>query len=243
MSVPKHFKDDEYEHDPRWSAVDAYAMSHLHSPSSPNQEALDHALEHSRNCGLPDISVYPAQGKLLALNCLMLKAKHALEIGTLGAYSTIWLTTMNPSLRVTSLEINPKHAEVARQNLEFAGVSDRVEVLVGNALELLPELYEKVKEGTTERFEFVFIDANKSSVPEYFDWGVKLSTGSGACLHVDNMVGKGNLANKAKAETDANVQGGRKLVEALAKDDRVEATIVQTVAEKNYDGFLMAVVK
>jgi len=240
MSTTNIFTSSFHEQDPRWSAVDAYTLSHLHPPSRPNHASLTHALENSRVKGLPDISSYPAMAKFFALQCRMGGVKHALEIGTLGGYTSIWLATMNPEMKVTTLEIDPVHAEVARQNLAEAGVADRVNVIVGPALDAMSGLHAEIERGNKPPFGFVFIDADKENNWTYFDLAVKMSA-TRACVFVDNVVVKGNLVNP-EAQGDEMVQGARQVIEEVGRDKRVEAVVLQTVCEKSYDGVLMAVV-
>ena len=166
--------------------------------------------------------------------------KHALEIGTLGGYTSIWLATMNPEMKVTTLEIDPVHAEVARQNLAEAGVADRVNVIVGPALDAMSGLHAEIERGNKPPFGFVFIDADKENNWTYFDLAVKMSA-TRACVFVDNVVVKGNLVNP-EAQGDEMVQGARQVIEEVGRDKRVEAVVLQTVCEKSYDGVLMAVV-
>jgi predicted O-methyltransferase YrrM len=241
MASQKPFTAPQYEHDPRWAAVDTYTLSHLHPPTRENSSALTSALSNSLSQGLPDISTYPALGKFLALQCAIGRVTHALELGTLGAYTSIWIATTNPSIRITTLEISPVHAKIARENLEAAGVSDRVDIIVGPALESLPKLQAEIEAGTKEKLGFVFIDADKVNNWAYFDASVPLCR-SGACIVVDNIVRKGNLVAE-EAQGTVAVQGARRVVEGAGKDERVEATCLQMVSEKNYDGILMAVVK
>ncbi|MCJ1230128.1 hypothetical protein MMC12_006799 [Toensbergia leucococca] len=240
MSNDDHYSVPQYEKDPRWTSIDTYAASHLHPPSRSNHAGLTHAIENSKVNNLPDIACYPGQGKFLALQARAMGAKHILEIGTLGAYSTIWLTSVGPDVRITTIEVSEKHAAVARDNLEAAGVSDQVELLVGNALEVLPKILDEVETGKRERFTFVFIDADKEFGWEYFDWSVKMCRKQ-ACIIVDNVVRKGQLADAG--DKDTRVVGSRRVVENAGKDARVDAVVLQTVGEKNYDGFLMAVVQ
>ena len=240
MSSKTAFKSNEYEHDPRWSAVDEYVLSHVHPPSRPNHAALVNALETSLSKGLPDIATYAVFSKYLALQCRITGAKHALEIGTLGGYTSIWLATENPNLKVTTLEYDPFHAEVARENIEKAGVSDRVEVRVGKALDILPKLAEEIERGEKEKLGFVYIDADKVNNWAYFDWSVKMAQPR-AAIFVDNVVRRGKLVDMDSKE-GVNV-GSRELVEKVGKDKRVDGVVMQTVGEKNYDGFLMAVVR
>ena len=236
------FKYAGLEQDPRWTAVDNYTLSHLHPPSQPGYDALNHALENSIKNGLPDISLSPAQGKFLSLQCRLLGVKHILEVGTLGGYSSIWLASSNPETQVTSIEIDTKHADVARENIKFAGLSDRIEVLVGAGLDELPRLADEVEKGKREKFGFTFIDADKENSLNYLDWAVKMTVPNG-CIYVDNVVRRGRLANEDRTTWNSSDEGNRRLVEAVGKDQRVDAVVLQTVGEKNYDGFLLAVVK
>lgn len=215
-----------------WAHVDGYICDHLCLPDPP----LEAALESSRAAGLPALDVSPAQGRLLQILATAVGAKRILEIGTLGGYSTISLARALPAEgRLISLELEETHARVARANLARAGVSDRVEVRVGPALELLPQLRDDVD----EPFCLSFIDADKANIPHYFDWAVKLSR-AGSLIIVDNVVRKGSLIDPHS--TDENVLGVRHLHDALARDRRVTATTLQTVGVKGYDGLTIAVV-
>ncbi|KAK5004661.1 hypothetical protein LTR28_008622 [Elasticomyces elasticus] len=231
-----------YEIDPRWTAVDQYVLQHLHPARTPYASALQYALDHSKTNGLPDIAVSPLQGKFNALQCRLLGVRHALEIGTLGGYISIWLAILNADLRITSLEIDAKHAKVAREAIKHAGLSDRIEVLLGPALETLPKLQEEITLGKREKFGFVFIDADKDNNLPYYQQAVPMCV-SRACIIVDNVVRKGNVAKAELAETDSRVEGARRVIEGMGRDERVDACLMQTVGEKNYDGFLMCVVK
>lgn len=230
------------EQDDRWTAVDAFQVPHLSPKSGPYSDAIEHAFSYSIEKGLEDISVAPSQGKFLSVQCQIIGAKHVLEIGTLGAYSTIWMASASPEIKVVTLEIDPDIAEIARHNIRFAGLEDRIEVYVGAALDLLPRLADEIQQGRRERFDFSFIDADKANALPYFDWAVKMTRPRGV-VYVDNMVRKGLLADEQLAKTDASVRGIRTAVEGIGKDTRVDAVILQTVGEKNYDGFLMAIVK
>lgn len=212
-----------------WTAVDEYLAPRL----APHDEALDAALAASHNAELPEISVSANQGKLLQVLACSVRAKSILEIGTLGGYSTIWLArALGVDGRVVTLEAEPKHAEVAQANVANAGLTDRVEVRLGLAIETLPKL-EQEEAGP---FDFVFIDANKEEIPDYFAWALKL-TRPGGLIVVDNVVREGELAN---AETDdERVIGCRRLVDLLEKETRVTATVVQTVGAKGHDGFAL----
>lgn len=212
-----------------WSTIDEYIVSKL----VPSDAALEAALSTSRERGLPAINVAPNQGKLLSLLAEMQGAKHILEIGTLGGYSTIWLARALPSDgTLITLERDAKHAEVARENLQRAGLGAQVEVRVGAALELLPQLARE----SLPPFDFVFIDADKQSIPEYFQWSLQLSR-VGSVIVVDNVVRNGAVLD-AKSQ-DPNVQGVRRFNELLANTARVSATAVQTVGSKGHDGFAL----
>jgi predicted O-methyltransferase YrrM len=216
----------------QWSAVDQYITDRL----APPDEILDGALEASAAAGLPSISVSPAQGKMLSLYARMIGARRILEIGTLGGYSTIWLGWALPiGGKIVTLESDPKHAAVARANIANAGLGDAVEVRVGKALELLPE----VAADFPGAFDLFFIDADKANIPAYFEWALKLSR-PGSVIVVDNVVRGGKILDEASA--DANVQGVRRFYDMLAKETRVSATAIQTVGVKGYDGFALAVV-
>lgn len=231
----------EEELDPRWIAVDDYAFSHLHaSPSAhPAPSILTQALTSSSQAGLPDIAVSAAQGKYLQLTARLARAKHILEVGTLGGYSTIWLATAAPDVHVTSVEIEAHNAEVARANLKSAGVDDRVDVVLGPGVEVLPRLAEEVRSGKREKFQFVFIDADKENNWNYVDVAIGMSE-PGAVIIVDNVVRKGRLAEPSD---DARILGARKVVENIGKDERLDGIVLQTVGAKSYDGFLLAVVR
>ncbi|MCJ1307592.1 hypothetical protein MMC25_001239 [Agyrium rufum] len=230
-----------WEQDPRWTACDQYSFQHLHPKSRPNIASLEESLDHAKANGLPTIESAPITAKMFALQCKAQNVKHVLEVGTLGGYVPIWLTTENPELRVTTLEVNPKHAKVARENFERAGVSDRIEIIEGPGLESLPKIQAEIEEDKRSKFGFVFIDADKGNNWAYFDWAVKLCLPR-ATLYVDNIVWMGTLASEEEAKKDPDVAGARELVEKVGIDSRVDAVVIQTVGEKTYDGWLMAVV-
>jgi predicted O-methyltransferase YrrM len=214
-----------------WTAVDRYLGDLL----APADYELEGALGASAAAGLPAINVSPAQGKLLHLLVRAIGARNVLEIGTLGGYSTIWLARALPDGgRVISLEADARHAEVARANIARAGLETRVEVRLGMALDLLPELA-----GSANPFDFVFIDADKPNNTAYFDWALKLSR-PGSIIVVDNVVRGGDVID---ADDDSpTVQGVRRFLERLAAEPRVSATAIQTVGAKGYDGFAIALV-
>ena len=216
----------------QWTAVDRYITDHL----VPRDTVLEEALEANALAGLPSIDVSPNQGKLLYLLALMKGAKRILEVGTLGGYSTIWLARALPADgRLVTLELEPKHAEVARGNLERAREAEKVEIRVGAALDLLVALHE---EGA-EPFDLIFIDADKKRIPAYLEWSMKLAR-EGTLIVVDNVVREGELVNAASEDPD--VQGVRAMFEMMAAEPRLSATAIQTVGSKKWDGFAMAVV-
>lgn len=216
----------------QWSAVDHYITELLVQPDA----ALDGALQSSAAAGLPAISVSPPQGKLLMLLAMLQGARNILEIGTLGGYSTIWLArALPPGGRLITLEADAKHAEVARENIERAGLDGVVELRLGPALETLPRLAAENR----GPFDFIFIDADKPSIPDYFTWSLKLVR-RGSVIIVDNVIRSGAVIDAANG--DANVQGVRRFNDMLAAEPRVSATVIQTVGGKGYDGFALALV-
>jgi predicted O-methyltransferase YrrM len=218
----------------QWKAVDAY-ISDLLLPPDPVLEA---ALADSAAAGLPSINVTPPQGKMLQLLARSCGAKRILEIGTLGGYSTIWLArALPPGGRLITLEYKTKHAEVARANLARAGLIDVVDIRVGRAIDTLPKIAAEI--GGGPRFDLTFIDADKTSTAEYFQWAVKLAR-PGGLIVVDNVVRKGHVIDAAS--TDEDVQGIRRFMQVLSKETRFDATSIQTVGAKGYDGFVLAVV-
>ncbi|KAK8169276.1 O-methyltransferase-like protein family 3 [Phyllosticta citrichinensis] len=228
--------------DPTWINVDAYTFGHLHPASRPNSAALEQTLKQSYREGLPPIHSSRPLGKFLALQCRIGGVKHALDVGTLGGYSAIWMATENPGLRVTSLEFSPKHVAVARRNIEAAGVADRVDVRVGPAVDTLPAIAREIDAGTLDRVGFTFIDADKLNNYTYAEWAVRLGY-PGASIVVDNVVHHGEVLDEELARGWEHVGGARDVIERIGRDDRVEAVVLQVVGERNYDGFLMAVVK
>jgi predicted O-methyltransferase YrrM len=216
----------------RWSAVDRYASTLMVQPD----EALNAAERAADAAGLPAISVTPSQGKFLHLLARIQGAQRILEIGTLGGYSTIWLArAVPPGGRVVSLEVDARHAEVARANLARAGVAAVVDVRVGPALDTLPRL-ESERAGP---FDLIFIDADKPGTPDYFRWALRLSR-VGSVIVVDNVVRDGAIVEATA--TDPSVLAMRSFHEMLSVEPRVSATLVQTVGSKGYDGFVIALV-
>ncbi|MFC4001353.1 O-methyltransferase [Prauserella oleivorans] len=213
-----------------WDAVDQYLSSHLVAPD----EALDATLRASDAAGLPAIAVTPNQGKLLYLLARMARARAILEIGTLGGYSTIWLGRALPSNgKLISLEADAGHAAVAKENVAGAGLADIVDIRVGRALDILPQLR------TDAPFDLVFVDADKQSNPDYFTWALELSR-PGTVIVVDNVVRGGAIAERDS--NDPSVRGTQYMFDLMAAEPRVEATALQTVGGKGYDGLAIALV-
>jgi predicted O-methyltransferase YrrM len=213
--------------------VDAYINAQLVG----EDPVLDAALARAAAAGLPAIDVAPNQGKLLHLLARMCGARTILELGTLAGYSTIWLARALPAGgRLITLEVDPGYAEVARANLEAAGVADRVEVRVGAALDGLPVLE---REGAGP-FDLVFLDADKQRTPEYFEWALRL-TRPGSVIVADNVVRGGELADAAS--DDPRALAMRRFTEMLGAAAGVTATAVQTVGQKGWDGFALALVE
>src|SRR5580698_2257704 len=187
---------------------------------------LSAALEDSDAAGLPKIAVSAQQGKFLSLLATAVGARRILEIGTLGGFSTIWLARgAGPDGRVITLEYEPKHAEVARANIDRAGVGDRVEVVVGPALETLPTV-------TQGPFDLVFIDADKENNPGYLEWAVKL-TRPGSMIVVDNVVRDGAILSHGD---DPVTQGSRKVIELMGEHPQLDTAVLQVVGAKHWDG-------
>jgi predicted O-methyltransferase YrrM len=217
----------------KWAAVDDY----LNELFIAGDSALEHAQQTSRQAGLPPISVTPCQGKFLQLLAQMRGARNILEIGALGGYSTIWLARALPKGgRLATLESDPRHAEIARANISFAGLDGSVELHLGRAAGTL----QKFISGGHEPFDFIFIDADKESYPEYFELGLKLSQ-VGTCIVADNVIRDGSVSDPS--QNDAQVQGVRRFMKMLAAEPRVTATALQTVSGKRHDGFAIALVR
>jgi predicted O-methyltransferase YrrM len=211
------------------AAVDTWFVEHL----ALEDDALRGARERARAAGLPDIAVAATHGALLALLARLAGARRVLEVGTLGGYSTIWLArAVGPGGLVTTLEIDPHHAEVARSCVDAAGVGDRVEILLGPALESLPTVAGPV--------DLVFVDADKQNNAAYVRAALPLAR-PGTVVVVDNVVRDGKVADPA--EESAVVRGVREVVDLVAADPRLDAaTALQTVGAKGWDGFLVALV-
>ena len=215
-----------------WTDVDKYLVAQL----VPADEALTNALRASDEGGLPQINVAPNQGKLLTLLAKMMGATRILEIGTLGGYSTIWLARSLPSGgTLVSLELEPHHADVARANLAFAGLDAVVEILVGPATASLQQLIET----GTEPFDFIFIDADKEGYPEYLALSLQLAR-RGTVIVADNVVRNGGVIEANSS--DERVHGVRSFLQSAAANANIDATAVQTVGSKGYDGFALLLV-
>jgi predicted O-methyltransferase YrrM len=211
----------------QWTEVDRYFSESL-LPSDP---ILESALEASVAAGLPSINVSPNQGKLLQILAQLVGARSILEIGTLAGYSSIWLARgLRSGGRLITLEVEPKHADVARLNFARAGLAEVVELRLGSALETLP-LLSSERRGA---FDLIFIDADKENIPAYFEWALKLSR-PGSLIVVDNVVRNGAVLDADSS--DPSVQGVRRFIELLGAEADVSGTVIQTVGIKGYDGF------
>ncbi len=212
-------------------AVDAFVTDLL----ATEDDALRRALRAGDEAGMPPIQVSAPHGMLLQLLARAMGARRILEIGALAGYSAIWLARALPEGgRLVTLELEPRHAEVARDNLRAAGLADRVEVVVGPATVSL----RKMTETNVEPFDMVFIDADKEGYPEYLEWSLRL-TRSGSLIVADNVVRGGAVLDAS----DPRAAGVRRYLERLAADERLEATVIQTVGVKGYDGLAIALVR
>ncbi|MBL8153429.1 MAG: O-methyltransferase [Anaerolineae bacterium] len=215
-----------------WTAIDDYLTATLVR----HDAALEAALKASDAAGLPQINVAPNQGKFLMLTALSLRASRILEVGTLGGYSTIWLARgLAEGGRLLTLEVDPRHAEVARQNIAQAGVADKVEIRLGPALESLAQIAAQ----EPDPFDLIFIDADKENNTAYFEWALRLSR-PGSLIIVDNVVRAGAVIDADSA--DSRVQGVRRFIERVAAEPRVVATAFQTVGSKGHDGLAVMLV-
>jgi len=217
----------------QWSAVDAYFTDTIVGQDG----ALEAALAANAAAGLPRIDVSPPHGKLLHLLARTAGAVWALEIGTLGGYSTIWIArALPPNGRLVTLEAAEKHAVVAGENIARAGLSDRVQLRFGAALDNLP----KIEAEGLGPFDFVFIDADKSNNANYLSWALRLSR-PGTVIVVDNVVREGAIVDGAAS--DPGTAGVRSMFEWMAREPRLQATAIQTVGAKGWDGFALAIVE
>ncbi|WP_296739633.1 O-methyltransferase [Mesorhizobium sp.] len=216
-----------------WIAVDDYIVSSLFS----DDPTLDAVLAANRDQGLPAIDVSAAQGKFLSLLARIRGARRVLEIGTLGGYSTIWMARGLPADgRIVTLELEPHHAKVARSNFERAGVSDKIDVRVGPALQSLAALADE----NVGPFDLIFIDADKPNNPNYLSWAMRLAR-AGTVIVCDNVIRDGAVLDEDGR--DANVEGARAAFSFIGGDNRLDGTAIQTVGAKGYDGFAIAIVE
>ncbi|MDW8110104.1 MAG: O-methyltransferase [Candidatus Bipolaricaulota bacterium] len=217
--------------DELFAAVDAY-IERLFVGEDALLEAV---LRSTVEAGMPPIQVSAVQGKFLYLLAKLCRARRILEVGTLAGYSAIWLArALPPDGRLISLEVDPKHAAIAQKNLERAGLAERVEIVIGPALETLPGLQSRGE----PPFDMVFIDADKENYTAYLDWALKL-TRAGGLIVADNVIREGQVL----APEDSFAQGVRDFNAALAAEPRVEAVLLQQVGVKGYDGMAIALVK
>lgn len=211
-----------------WSEADAFLSDLLVGPDAD----LESALSAQREAGLPEIEVAPVAGKLLNLLVRISGARRVLEVGTLGGYSTIWLArAVGPGGRVVTIEAEPDNAAIARASIDAAGVGDRVDIRVGRGVDVLPTL--------VGGFDLVFIDADKESNTIYLDWAAKLGH-PGTVVVLDNIGREGEIVRDDS--TDPKVVGTREGLRMLGEDPRFDATALQTVGAKGWDGFAIAVV-
>ena len=215
-----------------WSDVERYVNELVVQPDA----VLDAALDAAAAAGLPQISVTAAEGKLLQLLVRIHGANRILEIGTLAAYSTIWMARALPrGGKLVTLESDPAQAAVARANIARAGLGEIVDLRLGMAADTLPVL---AREG--QKFDLTFIDADKATIPHYFEWALRMSN-PGALIVVDNVIRDGKVIEEASE--DASIRGVRRFNEMLSTEKRASATTIQTVGSKGYDGFTLAVLK
>jgi caffeoyl-CoA O-methyltransferase len=218
---------------PIFADVDRY-IAGLFAPEDDALAGVERSIERA---GMPQISVSPTEGKLLHVLARLCGAQRILEIGTLAGYSTIWMArALPPGGRLVSIEVDPKHADIARENVARAGVADRVSIRVGRALDVLPEL-ERESAGP---FDMTFIDADKPPYLEYFQWALRLSR-PGSLIVADNVIRHGWVVDRASE--DAFVRGVQRFNDALAAEPRVAAILLQTVGARGHDGMALAVVR
>jgi len=214
----------------KWSDVDNYMISAL----IPEDDVLAQVLENNKQAGLPEHDVAANQGQFLALLVRMTRAVRILEIGTLGAYSSIWMArALPPDGKLITLEADPRHAEVARNNIALARLTDRIELIEGPALRSLEDF------GDVAPFDLIFIDADKPNNPGYLEWALHYSR-PGTLIVGDNVVRDGEVINDQS--DDARVQGVRRFIEMIGDNPRLTATALQTVGVKGWDGFTLALV-
>lgn len=220
-------------HEKTWHAVDGFFASALH----PVDPVMERVLQNAVDADLPPIQIEANQGCFLQLLARMKGAQRILEVGTLGGFSTIWMARALPSGgQLVTLELDPDCAAVARRNFTLAGVDDRVELRLGPALESLRAMVDAGEAA----FDLVFLDADKSEYPDYLDLALQLM-GSGAVLVADNVVREGHILDEESE--DPRVLGTQEFLRKLGSEPRLEATALQTVGAKGYDGFAFAVVR
>ncbi|TZF98930.1 O-methyltransferase (plasmid) [Chryseobacterium panacisoli] len=203
---------------------------------APEDSFLQETIQSLDDASMPQISITPTQGKFLQVMMLMCKAKRVLELGTLGAYSTIWMARAIPSDgKVITIEYDPHHADIASRNIAKAGLSDQIDLRVGKAMDLLKELIA----ANEDPFDFIFIDADKPPYTEYFELALKLSH-PGTVIVCDNIIREGKVLDENT--NDERVMGVQRFNKMLASNPKVTATIMQTVGAKEYDGMSIAVV-
>lgn len=214
----------------QWSAVDNFMISSL----IPEDDILSQVLENNKRAGLPEHDVAANQGQLLALLVRITQARRILEIGTLGAYSAIWMARALPADgKLITLEADPGHAGVVRQNIRLAGLNERIELIEGPALNTLENF------ANVQPFDLIFIDADKPNNPRYLEWALHYSR-PGTLIVGDNVVRDGEVINGQS--DDARVQGVRRFIEMIGDNPRLTATALQTVGIKGWDGFTLALV-
>jgi predicted O-methyltransferase YrrM len=217
--------------DASWADVAAWIQGHV----VPEDDALREAVERAEAAGIPGIQVDPTMGKFLSLVVRMIGAQRVLEIGTLAGYSTIWMARALPADgRLITLEFEPKHAAVAEENIAAAGLSDRVDLRVGAGLDLLP----KISDAEEGPFDLVFIDADKENQDKYLAWALDL-TRIGSVIIGDNIVREGRTLSDPDTPMS---QGMQRFVELMETDPRIDGTVIQTVGDKEWDGFAIGIV-
>ncbi|WP_405102072.1 O-methyltransferase [Oceanobacillus sp. FSL H7-0719] len=217
----------------KWNDVDLYLSKKLHT----SDPVMDSILKANSDAGLPAIDVAPNQGKLLYLLAKLKGAKRILEIGTLGGYSSVWLARALPDGgHLVTLELDDKHAKLAEENVKRAGLENKIDVIVGSALETLPTLKDK----GVANFDFIFIDADKPNNPQYLKWAIELSR-PGTVIIADNVVRNGHVIDTESE--DLSVQGVRQFFDLLSEESCIDSTAIQTVGSKGYDGLVLGIVK
>ncbi|QWC24746.1 O-methyltransferase [Bacillus haikouensis] len=213
-----------------WKEVDQYFTAKLHK----KEQLMNEVMKANEEAQMPSIDVSPSQGKMLHMLVKMKGAKRILEIGTLGGYSSIWMARALPENgSLITLEYSEKHAEVARGNIRKAGLENKVKILTGAALDTLPSL-------KGQKFDFIFIDADKKNNPHYIKWAIELSE-PGTVIITDNVVRGGRVID-AKSP-DENIKGVRTFIDILSDSELIDSTAIQTVGTKGYDGFVIGIVK